>query len=157
MTRHILHRSSQGWGLVLCLVALLGCGGGDSVDISLHPVTGTVLADGQPLPNAAVTFSPYGAQVGRPAYGRTDEAGKYELAFVDGRPGCPPGNYIVTISKFAQPDGSAFPASMPPEEQTAVGVEHVPPQYSDPTKTKLLAEVSPQGGDIPFEISMKKK
>ncbi|MCG6155528.1 carboxypeptidase-like regulatory domain-containing protein [Rubinisphaera margarita] len=155
MTRQIPRTASHFCGLVLCLFGVLGCGGGDNVEISLLPVTGTVLADGQPVANAAVTFAPYGAQVGRPAYGRTDESGKYELAFVDGRPGCPPGNYIVTISKFAQPDGSAFPANVPPEEQTAIGVEHIPPQYSDPTKTKLLAEVSPQGGDIPFEISMK--
>jgi len=142
--------------LVCSLFVMSGCGGaGDEAEVSLLPVSGTVMADGQPLANVAVTFAPDGDQIGKPAYGRTDESGKYELAFSDGRMGCPPGSYRVTISKFAQPDGSAFPPDVPPEEQTATGVEHIPPQYSDPTRTKLLAEVSPQGGDIPFEISMK--
>lgn len=139
---------------ILCLA---GCGGGSEVHIPLQPVTGTVIADGQPLAGAMVMFGPYGAQIGKPAYGTTDASGKYELQFVDGRPGCPPGNYVVTISKFVHPNGNPFPADASGEEQRAMGVELVPKNYSDPTSSKLLAEVPPTGGDFPFEISMKGK
>lgn len=142
----------------LCSWTLLtGCGGSSVVDVVLTPVTGKVTANGEPLSGAMITYAPYGQQIGKPAYGMTDTDGNYELNFVDGRTGCPPGSYLVTISKFAQPDGSPFPADMPAEQQTAVGMEHIPPEYSSPTQTKLLAEVKTETETIPFEISLKKK
>ncbi len=156
MQNRITYAAFWRTGLLCSLFLMAGCsGGGDEAEVSLLPVSGTIMADGQPLADVAITFAPDGDQIGKPAYGRTDASGKYELAFSDGRMGCPPGSYRVIISKFAQPDGSAFPPDVPPEEQTAIGIEHIPPQYSDPTRTKLLAEVTPQGGEFPFEISMK--
>lgn len=139
--------------LLLCWT--VGCGGSGEPEIALVPVSGTVLADGQPLVNAMVTFAPYGEGQGRPAYGVTDSSGKYELKFVDGRPGCPVGKFRVSISKFAQADGSPFPAGMPAEEQTAVGKEHIPAKYSSYDKTELWTEVTGDGGSIPFEIKLK--
>lgn len=135
---------------------LIGCGGSSTPQVKLVPVTGTVTAAGAPLANATITFSPYTGESGRPAYGTTDEVGKYTLTYVDGREGCPVGKFTVIVTKFAQPDGSLFPAGMPQEEQRATGVEFVKPEFSDGSITKLSTEVGESGGDFPFEVELKK-
>lgn len=135
---------------------LIGCGASSGSAVTLTPVSGTITVAGQPLPNAYVLFSPYG-DVARSAYGTTDAAGKYELRSMDGGSGCPAGKFLVTVSKFAQPDGSPFPEGMPPEEASVVGVEHILPRYSDPQQTKLAVEIPASGGTFDFEVEMKKK
>ncbi len=146
------------WSLTgLCLLAFLlpGCGGGSAgPQLSLAPVTGTVMADGEPLANAMVMFAPYEGDAVRAAYGVTDQSGKYELLYEE-KKGCPPGKYRITISKFAMPDGSLFPRDMPQEEQMAEGKEHVPAKFSDPAQTKLFQDVTADGGEFPLEISLK--
>ncbi|WP_339746617.1 hypothetical protein [uncultured Rubinisphaera sp.] len=153
-----MHSPTNSVAFSLCTMILflsLGCGTSGEPEILLVPVTGTVTASGKPVVKAMVTFYPSGETVGKPSYGVTDETGHYELNFVDDRTGCPPGNHLVTISKFAQPDGSPFPKEMAPEMQTATGVEHIPAQFSSSQKTKLKAEVSTEGGQFPFEITLK--
>ncbi|HBN78126.1 MAG TPA: hypothetical protein DD473_20410 [Planctomycetaceae bacterium] len=140
---------------LLLLIALSGCNSSNTPEIPLAPVAGTVMADGEPVVKAMVTFFPNGDTIGKPSFGLTDETGHYELNFVDDRKGCLPGKHLVTISKFAQPDGSPFPKDMAPEMQTANGIEHIPARFSSSQQTKLYAEVSAEGGQFPFEISLK--
>ena len=56
------------------LLALAGCGKGDYPPMA--KVTGTVTYKGKPVPNMMVNFMP---TAGRPSWGKTDAAGKYEM------------------------------------------------------------------------------
>lgn len=72
-----------------------GCGG-----MSAPTVTGTVTMDGQPLPNAQVTFTPTAG--GQTAIGKTNSSGKYELYRRDER-GTPAGSYEVRVTTIQEP------------------------------------------------------
>src|SRR6056297_2221581 len=122
--------------LFLVTISQSGCNTApDAPELDLAPVSGTVMADGEPLANAVVMFVPNEGEAARSPFGTTDDSGNYELAY-QGQPGCPPGKYRITISKFAQQDGSPFPADMPQEDQMAEGMEHVPAKYSSSEKTE---------------------
>jgi hypothetical protein len=73
------------------LTSLLGCGDGGP---ELASVKGIVTVDGQPVPNATLTFVP---QEGSPSYGQTNREGKYELMFTDVKRGAMLGSHQVTI------------------------------------------------------------
>ena len=59
----------------MLLLAIAGCSG----DPPTGAVTGTVILDGDPLPNAIVTFTPLAG--GRSTIGTTDTTGTYTLGF----------------------------------------------------------------------------
>ena len=61
---------------VVLSVLVSGCGGRPGDQPELAPVTGVVTLDGAPLVGKDIVFSPAS---GRPAMGRTDEHGAYEL------------------------------------------------------------------------------
>lgn len=135
---------------------IAGCGGNkDGLKLELVPVTGTVTLDSKPLAGASVIFTPHGSVQGLPSYGITDANGKYDLKYGNTENGAPIGMHRVTVSKFAQRDGSPFPANMPPEEMSAAGVEHVPPKYSNSEITELFADI-PAGGKT-FDFALKSK
>lgn len=79
-----------------CLISffafLPGCGGQRFGD-----VTGKVTLDGKPLAGATVEFSPEGSS---PAYGVTDEQGRYKLLFSADQKGAPVGKHRVRITSF---------------------------------------------------------
>ncbi len=77
------------------LLFQLGCGGGGGERPDLGYVEGTVTMDGTPLANVVLTFQPDHA---RPAYGRTDDQGWYELVYTEGNPGATIGPHSVRIS-----------------------------------------------------------
>ena len=58
------------------LLALAGCGKGDYPEMAR--VTGTVTYKGKPVPNMMVNFMP---KSGRPSWGKTDAAGKFEMIY----------------------------------------------------------------------------
>jgi hypothetical protein len=143
--------------LLVCLIA--GCGSEgreppeDTAD--LVPVKGSVTMDGEPLANATVMFIPAGGSPQLSYYATTDFSGKFSLASPLGRSGAAPGDYTVTISKFARADGTPFP----PDADSAdfgTGVEHIPPIYSDFARTQIRATV-PQEGREDFDFPLKSK
>ena len=82
--------------LLLALSAPLlaaGCGG----DPNLASVYGVVTLNGQPLPKAFLTFIPQGGK-GSPSYGKTDDAGRYQMQFSDSASGAWIGRNLVKIS-----------------------------------------------------------
>lgn len=143
----------------VCLLPLLlaGCGESEPEETqTLFPVSGLVTMDGQPVTNASVQFHPQasGAAGAQATYfGTTDANGKYDLMSSRGTPGCEAGTFTVTVSKFAQKDGSPLPADAAAEDFAALGVEHMPPQYNDPALSQLKAVV-PDGGktDLNFPL-----
>jgi len=110
------------------LVVLSGCGGSRNVG----QVTGKVTLDGQPLPDALVTFSPT-QEGGSSGLGKTDSTGAYSLTYSAGVSGAEIGENRVTISTLTQ------------------GKEKVPMEYN--TQTKLKAEV--KAGPNTFDWDLK--
>jgi hypothetical protein len=116
-----------------CLTAILwaGCGSPD-----FGAVDGRVTLDGQPLAGATVEFQPDG---GSPAYGVTDDDGRYTLRWSVDQGGAPVGPVRVRITSFQ-------------ESQPNVK-ERVPARYNK--KTDLVREVKPGGQTLDFELESK--
>jgi hypothetical protein len=76
-------------------------------------VTGTVTMDGQPLVGASIAFIPL--EYGKPATGRTDDEGRYQMMTGETEGGVVPGIYRVSISKTGagSSDGTVGPESIP--------------------------------------------
>ncbi|WP_254511684.1 carboxypeptidase-like regulatory domain-containing protein [Anatilimnocola floriformis] len=122
---------TQANGLMLLLVLLcLGC------NSQFGDVTGKVTLDGAPLVGATVEFSPEG---GSPAYGLTDEAGKYKLQWTAEQSGAQLGKHRVRITSFNE----AKPRIK----------ERVPLKYN--RKSELTAEVSRGRQNFDFELVSK--
>jgi hypothetical protein len=91
-------RVRAGW-LAVALVASLatGCGGP-----RMAPVKGRVLFNGQPVKDAAITFSPNGPagklETGKPGTGFTDSNGEFELSTFKNYDGAIVGTHSVTVS-----------------------------------------------------------
>lgn len=86
-------RCGLGWLLlVLCCLAIPGCGSGGK----LATVRGKVTLNGQPLQGALVEFQPTDPE-GSPSSGLTDAEGRYELMYTFDKPGAAPGEHVVSI------------------------------------------------------------
>lgn len=138
---------------VLGLALLSGCGGGGIAPI---PVEGTVTLDGKPLANASVVF--LSKQGGRPAIGKTDASGHFQLKTVKANDGAVPGENVVTISvvpdnlyetRTRYVDDAAVDAKMAKLKPV------VPVVYSNREKTPLKVMVSKDNRTFKFELKSK--
>lgn len=125
--------------MLLVVVVFVGCG-----DSKVARVTGKVTLDGDPLPNALVTFIPDAG--GRPSYGRTNEDGEFELHYTRNEDGAEIGTHQVTITTEREGD----PDAEDPEKQKSVK-EKIPAKYN--RKTELTAEV--ESGSNEFEFNLE--
>jgi hypothetical protein len=130
-------RSSLVW---LLLIAIAGCGGDG---YRLAPVSGVVTLDGEPLPDARVSFEPRGEgsrlNAGPGSYATTDANGRYRMETIHGRRGAVVGTHDVTLSTFC--------ATMDPsKDQVDVIIpERVPEPYR--REGTLTFVVPPEGTD----------
>lgn len=140
------------------MLAFCGCSSSEFV-----PVSGQVTVDGTPVSTGRVEFFP---ATGRPAVGRIDEEGRYELRTKEPGDGARPGKYLVTITSRSvmgesQPplDGFDDPNSSGAKGQSRrqpVSVKwNVPRSYSKRTTSGLTAEVTEDGEAIDFNLSSK--
>ncbi len=83
------------WFLVGVIAVAAVMAGGCSSKVRLAEVGGTVTKAGKPLPKVWVRFAP--AEGGRPAEGRTNDAGRYALDYSRGRQGAPLGKHRVMV------------------------------------------------------------
>lgn len=138
--------------LVVAAVLLAGCGGSKKPDRGTVPVAGTVTYQGKPLPDANIYF--FSAKFS--AYGKTDAEGKYRIA-----QGAIPGENKVFVSKITG-DAKAIPEQIaddpgqvaaasaatmndPNRAKKAPRGELLPPEMSDPERTKLVFSVPAEG------------
>lgn len=146
--------------LPLGVLFLQGCGGGGGRDMpDTVNVSGTIYLDGNPLPDALVTFTSNEFS----SAGRTNSEGRYTLA-----QGAVPGKNTVTIEKWEggelkiNPeegmDEGQFEAMLDPEATGKAKVDLgpkqlIPEHYSDPEKSDLTYDV-PEGGakDADFRL-----
>ena len=142
--------------LPLVAVVVFGCGKDTNLP-DLLATGGTVTLDGKPLADAVVMFRPVGSTRGTESYGRTDAAGHYTLTSRHLGEGTPVGEYRVTVSKLAMPDGSALPSDKDFDPMTTPVKELLPAYYSNRELTKLTATVPEGGGEINFELSSQAK
>ena len=146
-------------GVVCCVafglsVAALGCGGAPHQHEFLNeavPVTGKVTVDGKPLARATVTFTPdITSTGGRQALAITKDDGSYELSTavpglsLEQSKGALPGDYAVTVSCIAMPDGEPLPADIIDEhDAVSRGAKQLVPQrFTKIETTKLRAKVA---------------
>lgn len=128
---------------VLAAIPLLSLGCGPSGP-EIASVEGTVTLDDKPLEGALVMFYPKAG--GRPAAGRTDASGHYELQYSQGRSGALPGEHDVTISTVRDGDPDAGVDSAP---------ERLPAKYN--VKSELTATVETDDNVIDFKLDSQGK
>lgn len=135
------------FGLLLSLVATIGCGSRDP--LNRQAVSGTVALDGQPLDQGTIELVPIDAEHGFVSGGLIIN-GEFR---VPADKGLPPGNYTVRISSA---DVSA--ATGPPQPAGAdladaePARERIPARYN--VQSELTAEVT-SGGSNSFTFDLK--
>jgi hypothetical protein len=130
-----LLRSLASAVLVVLLGSVVGCG-----DANLGRVRGTVTLDGQPLDGAMVTFAP--VEGGRPAAGRTDAQGRYQLVYSRDSSGAMIGEHLVTISTYDERPGE--------NGEDLIIPERVPARYN--ANSELKKTVESGSNEINFEL-----
>lgn len=113
---------------------MIGCAEGD-----MGQVSGTVTLNGQPLPDADVTFTP--VEGGRPSFGTTDSNGKYDLLHTKSQKGAIVGTHTVTITTYEESDDQV------------TREEKVPTKYNLETELKETVKAGSQ--TIDFELDSK--
>src|SRR3954454_21549000 len=92
------------------LVTLIGCSGAHGT----ASVWGSVLYKAQPVEGATVIFHPKGDNAAaKPAQGKTDSGGHFAVTTYfgpgDQPTGALPGDYLVTVTKIDEPQGTFDP------------------------------------------------
>jgi len=143
--------------VLFALPVLNGCSTAPSANydsIDLVQVSGDVQLDGQPLPNAVVTFE---AEDGQFSYGLTDGSGHYTLQFDSEVDGVRPGQKTVRISTTrkilglnTEDEAGETPADEGRPASDAPAGERVPAQYN--SESTLVANVTPDQTTFDFEL-----
>jgi len=136
--------------LVFWSAMLLGCGPSRP---ATAPVSGTVLLDGEPLADAAVTFTPTAG--GRPAYGATDADGHFRLSTFSEGDGAILGEHIATIYKEEADDAILDEGNLagePADPSPAMPELLVPAQYTRVETCPLRFNVT--NDTAPIEIAL---
>jgi len=126
-------------GILVAVVAILitGCGGYDD-GLTKHPVTGTVLIDGEPHEGVLVRFYREGTEpdsnADTPA-GVTDESGHFALSTNGQNDGAVAGKYKAT---FKWPDFNGPGAN-----------DQLGSRYSDPAQSEFEVTISEGENELP--------
>jgi hypothetical protein len=146
--------------LVACLPVLccIGCSMKPQTNYAianLVQASGTVKLDGQPLPNAVITFE--STENGTLSFAQTNSSGGYQLQFDSAVAGVTPGKKLVKISTTRKllglnqrEEGGDDPAS---EAANAAAVELVPARYNK--ESELTVDVVPDRTIYDFELLSK--
>lgn len=106
------------------------------------PVTGQVIADGEPLPECRIVFAPQDHKYA--AAGVTDEAGRFSLQTFEPGDGAVPGKFKIMVMKFTvveNPNGSV------------TETHFLPDAYRNPTSSGLGTIVKKgESNDVTLQI-----
>ncbi|MDR2757277.1 MAG: hypothetical protein LBC20_16385 [Planctomycetaceae bacterium] len=80
---------------------VIGCNNGPNS----ASVSGVITIDGEPVKGVHLKFSPKSGE--RPSVGYTNERGEYTLLFTQDQRGCIPGEHVVTINAYRDPENEA--------------------------------------------------
>ena len=141
---------------VAVLLALAGCSSDDSTGQrpKVVPVSGRVLANGQPLTGAHVTFT--NTQANRSAFAKTDEEGRFSLTTFRPNDGAIPGKQQISVSKLESieaADAGVDRTTTPNAAPTPARRWLIPRHYGDIRTSGLSAEVPEEGiSDLILEL-----
>jgi hypothetical protein len=131
---------------VALLVMMLVTGCSKEPDLlPVHPVTGQVLLDGRPAAGAFVYFHPKtGSGTFPTPTAKADARGNFSLTTYRAEDGAPLGEYAVTVElrQVVQKQG-----------EVELGPNVLPPKYSSPKTTSLVANVIEGANSVPIKIS----
>ena len=131
-----LHNIALWFAVTLMAGFSLGCG-----DSNLGEVSGKVTLDGAPLPDAMLVFTPVAG--GRPAAGRTDSQGEYQLVYSRDEEGAMLGEHVVEITTGDE---------IVNEDDTVTQVpEKVPAKYNANSELRAVIEA----GENEFNFDLK--
>jgi hypothetical protein len=140
---------------VACLLLLAGglAACGCSSENRGGKITGSVLLEGKPLPDAVVGFVP-NDQKEPTNFAVTDAEGHFEVKRDKAKRTLPPGTYAVVVRQYVKKDGKP----LPPEERDMLIASGnlrntLPERYSSPKTSGLTADVKPGDNALPpFEL-----
>ena len=141
---------------VAVLLTLVGCSSDNSTSQRprVVPVSGRVIANGQPLAGAHVTFT--NTQANRSAFAKTDEEGKFRLTTFKPNDGAVPGKQQISVSKLEsieQANAGVDRTTTPNAAPTAARRWLIPRHYGDIRTSGLSAEVPEEGiSDLILEL-----
>ncbi len=132
----------------LCMLASIGCGDGSQPAPSLVPIQGVLTQAGKPLAHVTVTFYPDNKKdtEGPSSTGVTNQAGEFQLMVAGNKPGAVVGFHKVTVQCPMMTSGST------PEQQAAAKACKISPDFGNPEKTTLTAEVTAETADLNLEV-----
>ena len=137
--------------MAVAIAGLAGCGN-SSDRPELGQVTGTITLDGEPLRGIAVVFYP---ENGRPARGKTNDEGKYELTYIRETKGTKLGPNRVEVAPDEEGEEDAEESAdgeAPAKPKAGPGAKpKIPARYN--TKTELKVDVKP--GENVFDFQLK--
>lgn len=141
------------------IVLFAGCGIAPQADygaVELIQATGTITLDGEPLPDAVVTFD---SEDGQFSYALTDDSGSYRLNFDSVMKGVTPGKKIIRISTTrkvtglnSSEEGASDDEGATPENAQRAA-ELVPAKYN--RQSELTTEVTSEQTTYDFKLSSK--
>ncbi len=137
---------------ILFIVATIGCG---SRGLRVEYVEGIVTLDGEPVPEATVTFLPTKETPPMEmATGMTDANGAYKLSSVTGQAtaGAVAGEYKVLVTKVTT-DGNEVEYGAIRSVNAVKYTHHVPAVYRDSQKTPLTVTVIKGKNNIPLKLT----
>ena len=152
-----LSACSNSFSLVTALLLLGGCNSAPSANydsIELVQVSGNVTLDGEPLPNAVVTFEAEGGQF---SYGLTDDSGSYTLQFDSEMEGVRPGKKTVRISTTrkilglnTEDEAGEAPSDEAASTSDEPAGERVPAKFN--SESTLIADVTEDETAFDFDL-----
>ena len=144
----------QGARFAVLALVLAGCSGGTKAP-EVVAAEGIATLNGQPLPNAQISFTPTAAGVGGQfvATGVTDEQGKYKLT-CNGKPGAAVGENIVTVAEGPLPDELRDENAQAKAGTFAAKLKNrpIPTEYGVAATSKLKVTVAAGKTDYPLEL-----
>jgi hypothetical protein len=123
-------------GVSLTALGVSACGG--SSRKPTFPVTGKLLWDGKPIPNASVVFHPVKEDTPEPLRprGKTKEDGSFTLTTYDTDDGAPAGEYRLSVELWLGGRPDEGPSN------------RLPPQLGNPETSRLTATVAASPNDL---------
>lgn len=132
------------WTLSILLV--VGCGGPKEGEFPVHPASGVVTYQGQPISGARVIFYPEDTTK-PPARAVTDDSGRFSLTTYNDGDGAVAGSYTVTIRKTEGDDAATGDDdAIDPEVGRKMEVKYlIPERYGSPIDSGLSEKVTEDG------------
>jgi hypothetical protein len=138
--------------LLLLSFTLYGCSANEDTlqRRVVYPVSGSVTAAGQPLPDASVVLHPVDQpNTDIPFFlprAITDKDGRFTITTYERGDGAPPGTYWVAFSWQGTLEG------LSEDEQDALP-ERLPPQWTKPGRSGITVVVADRNNELaPFEL-----